>query len=142
MREIKFRAWDKKKKILYQDITIYDFARIKEHFKKVDEFVKRFELVQFTGLKDKDDKEIYEGDIVKTIKVNDKRLTGFEGKTFKIIFDNGNFECFRKSARDGLGLDNQENLGTLCSYNCLKVIGNIYENPDLIADKTAMEEKI
>lgn len=68
MREIKFRAWDKEKKdwVKYFDYLINHNGEILMLFEGDWEVVKseRYILMQFTGLKDKNGKEIYEGDII------------------------------------------------------------------------------
>jgi uncharacterized phage protein (TIGR01671 family) len=70
-----------------------------------------FELMQFTGRKDKNGKEIYENDIVL-----------FEGEKYKVIFDDGAF-C----------LLNEQRSEIICMYEYrdsdFEVVDNIYENP-------------
>lgn len=71
MREIKFRAWLKKEKIIVpvQELLLGPGAVCITHWIKGNKYSSRsadeFELMQFTGLKDKNGKEIFEEDIVK-----------------------------------------------------------------------------
>lgn len=119
-REIKFRAWGKTEK----EYIRYPFAWL-SLFDSPDglEIEESEDLVieQYTGLKDKNGKEIYEGDIVKMPdwqvkpkyeKVRFAKLScGFEP------FVCGCFEC--------IAPDGEE----------VEVIGNIHENPELLEDK-------
>ena len=144
MREIKFRAWHGKNKRMY---TICEISFMKN---SSDEFIERgcegywgdnhrdrfslndLKLMQFTGLKDKNGKEIYEGDIVKTHETSNKRLSGLGGNIFKIVFEEGSFEMYRKG--------NHEGLERCCSYEgFIEVIGNIYENPELLMSKNEIK---
>lgn len=97
----KFRYFYKPLKIMYEfqeKDYLYEFAE-KENYV----------LMQCTGLKDKNNKLIYEGDIVKI----------HNDVTAKIIFDKG---CF--SFTDGV-----YNQACYWKKDTLEVIGNIYENP-------------
>lgn len=80
MREIKFRAWDKDRKLMSKAFTfgyVMNFADT--HIMSPDHitlFPERFIAMQFTGLKDCKEMEIYEGDRVKRIK------DGIEGEVY------------------------------------------------------------
>lgn len=136
-REIKFRAWHKKEKIMVYEIELGMFD---DGFVLADTpdnqlcktnchcYVKDFEWMQFTGLKDEQGKEIYEGDIIKTHKTKNDRTQGFEGNIYKIQFKEGYFGCVKKGYVEGLHI--------LTSYKgMVEVIGNIYENSELLKTK-------
>lgn len=118
MREIKFRAWDKEypeRKMSYsRDWANYDWGDLIQD-------KERFEVMQYTGLKDKNGKEIYEGDI----------LEGF-GK-WVVMFSNGKF-IFQLQKRNKRGFDPES-----IDFDFVAVIGNIYENPELLTKEK--EEK-
>jgi uncharacterized phage protein (TIGR01671 family) len=115
MREIKFRAWDKKLNKMFipnhidQGVVVVDVRHedINGFGTHEEEYPNPYELMQFTGLKDKNGKEIYEGDIVK---YKDK-LTLDE---HIIEFENGRFGY------------------PMADYKFYEVIGNIYESPELL----------
>ncbi len=121
-REIKFRAWDGKQMrfpnlIEVKYLTCYNVDRIEP------ESFTASELMQYAGLKDKNGKEIYEGDI---IIVNG--LTGFVkylGCCFMLEWIGADVYS------DLLGWDDYKR-GKISEGNEYEVIGNIYETPTLI----------
>lgn len=80
------------------------------------------EIEQCTGLKDKNGKLIYEGDIVELTR---SRNYGWVKKGAKLKVQWNTFNCC------GFGFGTLGNLTEKCATNCI-VIGNIHENPDLI----------
>lgn len=108
MRELKFRAWDKENK------KMYEVELIGENVLKLAgaEWENRegFEVMQYTGLKDKNGQEIYEGDIIKY---------EWDGKTrIDVIVFNAPMFTPSHAMRWSLYED--------------EVIGNIYEHPHLL----------
>ncbi len=117
MREIKFRAWDIENKKMYNvmrlqiDKTKVKSVSLNNQFDSKVLSYGKFELMQFTGLKDKNGKEIYEGDILQNLfevgGIRVKRLVEWKEKD----------ACFN------ITIDTTE------SY---EVIGNKFENPELL----------
>lgn len=86
MKEIKFRFWDKDTKHWVTSIEPFDprFFVNRETgpidvYSFSSEMLERFTPVEFTGLKDKNGKEIYESDLVRTKKMGGEE---FEGEVF------------------------------------------------------------
>jgi uncharacterized phage protein (TIGR01671 family) len=121
-REIKFRVWDKdNNKMLHYDNDIVPCLTLngvlQDCSKEVSSNVSyKYELMQFTGLLDKNGKEIYEGDIVKSIEERGDELGDYtEELKQEVFFDGCAFYpvCTAPS-------ENWE------------VIGNIYQNKTLL----------
>ena len=118
MREIKFRVWDKENKEMLDVEALHWDDCTREFLIRTTMYSDYFtpeELMQFTGLYDKNGKEIYEGDIVKA-KFFEKHITG------EIEFALGAFFVTGSSVSD-----NQ-----MFIFNDFEVVGNIYENPELL----------
>jgi len=97
MREIKFRAWDERTKTMFYDVCCRETDK----------------LMQFTGLHDKNGKEIWEGDIVK------QKPSFFHDEIQVVEYQEGFFEPFRTGEQSP-------------DIDSLEVIGNIHENSELL----------
>ena len=131
MRKIKFRAWfdghmcEVAKLDFWGDpdqatcdmarMSLTEYGNVEEIF---EVYLNEVELMQYTGLKDKNGKEIYEGDIVKN-----------RHYVFVVGFDEG--RIYAKQ----LGIEYKCYLYNLFFEAALEVIGNIYENPELLKDE-------
>lgn len=139
MRELKFRAWEIEDKKYYPVIKLRfdsqvgkpDSAELwlSRYANEIADIPEQIELEQYTGLKDKNGKEIYDGDII-------QETLGFDVDSidgtfrYKVIW-NEDMLCWsleyigNESIHDDL-------------YECnstVEVIGNIHENPELLEEK-------
>ncbi|CAL83906.1 hypothetical protein FDF29_06445 [Clostridium botulinum] len=133
MREIKFRAWDKIDEKI-REITLIDFE-----YKKVkllndytgESYLRDFEeviLLEYTGLKDKNGKEIYEGNILH-IEIKDKSIKDkiIASSNEVVKYKDCKFGVVWGWHRDFIGLDGFYN-------TAFQVIGNVYEDPKLLQE--------
>ena len=153
MREIKFRAWDKKEKKMIYPGNVYmpdlTATGCPVDFKTRKNLSLRYELNQFTGSKDRNRTEIYKEDIVKLHVDTGSHVDegefeiGFECDYIgKVIFvSTGTYITKIRVENENTPHGIYDNTGTLCSTIPKKkrvigyrseVIGNIYENGDLL----------
>lgn len=128
MREIKFRAWDLKTKTMHtvENINFCGRETVTVQYNPVKKIcLDSVLLMQYTGAKDKNGVEIYEGDIIRH--QSGKYGTDFEIKWSPILcgFTAMQIESGHPSP--------QLNQGTMCYF---EVVGNIYGNPELVSNET------
>lgn len=130
MREIKFRAWDRERQIMRRVFAInfdFDEAYICRNNPSdcITIDIKQDSVImQFTGLCDKNGKEIYEGDIVRLF-YEMIEMVGYIKQS-----DNGEWLVWK---------DERNYLGAYDNRNRIVVIGNIYENPNLLEIKNDVQ---
>jgi len=121
MRDIKFRVWDNDSSKMYPVLQLFTscgstYPKVRVDDKNENEdwlFTKDFVIQQFTGLKDKNDREIYEGDIIKG--PHDFGPGGWHERTGTIEFHKFNGYSWE-----------------YWDIKHIEVVGNIFENPELL----------
>lgn len=130
MRDIKFRVWDNERNAMLNSKSVdIDFfegkIEITSDTIRYDEVytdeIKDFELMQYTGVKDKNGREIYEGDIITITLDTGNVITGSVG------MNNGQWSIKY--------YDRYYSLVSIWYEMQPEVIGNIYENPKLLERK-------
>jgi uncharacterized phage protein (TIGR01671 family) len=141
-REIKFRAWSKKLELMLSPEDIAISIMLSGEIFKVDVFassesmlsfkrvnqIDNYDLMQFTGLYDKNHKEIYEGDILRYYPCEEEPIF-FHGTAFVDMAKVGGqleiIQCDNLGGRMVLDSSSFWN-------DDREIIGNIYENPELV----------
>lgn len=125
MREIKYRAWDIQTESM-RDVLVIDW--VNELIDLSSGIIERRPheviLMQYTGLKDKNGVEICEGDIVETV---------YNGEVFAgvVVYDLSEVDFKVTDGKEKYG----RNFQYLAGNDENEVIGNIYENPELLESK-------
>ena len=131
MREIKFRVFDKASRLNAMHIVgedshdsfwidsdnVFHYRNLQngEGSGECGDYI----LMQYTGLKDKNGKEIYEGDIISF--GDSKGVVFYKHAKFKVKYRYYNCYCF-------------DALSDVLYFNKVEIIGNIYENEEIIGD--------
>jgi uncharacterized phage protein (TIGR01671 family) len=176
-RETKFRAWDPYRKLMFENVGLgpyrdrlivyinsrqlpndYDMESLFEgdYAYESDEYENLYAthlvVMQYTGLKDKNGKEVYERDIIQLPYVSPLgEIAGAGGvdERGKVVFAHGAFMLhmnFEPEARPmtswiqrakGNYVSNYGNTTIYDDKTLFEVIGNIYENPELLSEHAA-----
>jgi uncharacterized phage protein (TIGR01671 family) len=140
MREIKFRAWDGRKMFNIDVLAISPVSWSSNGTGVSLTYQPSIKVMQFTGLKDKNGKEIYERDILKTWHGNIAEIKYGEFQNQECLnaddqfyFDNdgddrSDIGYYVDIEDECLALDNM-------AYKWCEVVGNIHENPELLEPK-------
>ncbi|OCA84452.1 hypothetical protein A8F94_17290 [Bacillus sp. FJAT-27225] len=128
MREIKFRAWDNRNKFMHDWDSLkstWKFSAIETH-----EFLT---FLQYTGLKDKNGREIYEGDVVEE-RWHNPLAGGQNVDRYEVTLAPSTLYIMKHSSGE-----QRWDRTLFMRGNHVEVIGNIYDNPELLnhpKDKT------
>ena len=134
-RPIKFRVWDKKYKRFWREIEPFHFIlnNSDKHttYESIDDFneivinLERFEIQQFTGLKDKNGREVYEGDIIQNSidhPILFEIIYHKQHAAFKQRLINKDFPRIQPSSLEFMNIMR------------VFVVGNVFENPELLVN--------
>ena len=116
MNEIKFRAWDNDAKVWIKNLDIQPIQWLNKHANSM-------KFMQFTGLKDKHETEIYEGDVLTRYDAHNRNTK----RKAEVIFIQGSIIAVENKR---LPTERRWNLWSMCKN--FEVIGNIFENSELL----------
>ena len=121
MREIKFRAWQED--AVEKDLRFWTWKEMLDHDLNAMVNSPKYKIMQYTGLKDNNGTEIYEGDI----------LTDHgDGGPLYVEYSNEHAAFVFVDKFDPFGTTSYTTLQI--SYEQFEIIGNIYEHPHLLGD--------
>ena len=131
MKELKFRAWDTKYKGWCTHFVIDNYGNAHSIFGTISSiednqryWKEHVVIMQFTGLYDRHGKEIYDGDIVK-----------FSGYYFGDTYEKESVEAVYWNHKEKSYSYNFQNIGFQEGPTWCEVIGNIFDNPELMKEE-------
>lgn len=133
----RFRVWDKFCETWLTDFAINQDGEINKFFNSEEALKRRFVLMQSTGLKDKNGKLIYEGDIVEAKQKPDREgwycvyrgIVKYDNKNCQYVINSNQHKVLNenKLIKSVLNTDTSFNW-----FDWFEIIGNIYENKELL----------
>ncbi len=137
MNKLKLRAWDDVlKEMLYSKVEQFDDAilfRFEKHFE-----TEKPVYLRYTGIEDRNDVDVYEGDIL-LVELRNWFGNLVDEFVVAVIFRDCRFIIVKNMDELGLFNTNAAKLEDYCDFP-YKVIGNIYEHPELLTRKYHFNE--
>lgn len=141
MKEIKFRVWNQTEKKMFSPFSLYEYVEGSNKF--LNEETKEGNLLfpidtlflEFIGLGDKNGKEIYEGDILKTIFCKSIARNDIWYERYVVIcreISHWGYRFEAETIKDIKRKKDKQLLKDFDDFSEFVVVGNIYENPELL----------